>query len=263
MLVVLDEWFHCQALSVEKDKCTIKPVQVGNKRESLQRTLQSVKPGWLTKHLRLKPYEWHEELAYFSEIAQNHRYVLYFYEPRYANIDNLFRIRNLLLPDKQLYLVPVYGNRAEALFLLHHVCQWWEQQPLTVTFRALQTYTEQLKRQMTRIIITPEPLKLVNWKKMNAVYRASGKKTYCLVKSEGRQKSKKSEVGELTQLWRNMLEDVEEDQEVWALCKGIPEELPALDHVYRIGEPALPVNIPFVHAVITPKSMIIPQHKSA
>lgn len=263
MLVVLDEWFHCETLPVEKDRYVIKPIKIGSKAQSLQLTLQNAKPGWLTKHLRLKPYELREELTFFSEIVQNDQSVIYFYEPRYANNDNLLRLRNLLLPDKQLYPIPVYGNHAEALFLIHRVCRWWEQQHASVTYRNLRTYTEQLKSQLTRIMISPEPLKLVNWKKFNAIYRVASKKTYCLMKSEGRQMSKKNEIGELTHLWRYVLEDVKEDEEVWAVCKGISEELNPAHHFYRIGEPAPPVNVPFVHAVISPISMEKPEHISA
>lgn len=260
MLVVLDEWFHFENFPAEH--YAVKPLKIGRKHQSLQQSLKQEGSGWLSKRLPLKPYSIAEELEFFTKLVTEQETILYFYEPRYTSTDNLYRVRNWLLPEKQLYPVPVYGNRAEVLYLMHHLVETLGQKR-TVTYQELQKDIKGLKDQATCLIISPEPTRLVEWKKLNSVYKGVGKKQYCLVKVEEQQKIKTSEIGELAVLWRKVLKEEASGGDIWAVCKGVAEELVPSKHFYRVGEPAPPVNVPFVHAVVVPKEIEQERHRSA
>ena len=190
MLVVLDEWFHFENFPAEH--YAVKSLKIGRKRQNLQQTMKEARSGRSTKRLPLKPYDVTEELEFFTELVTEHETILYFYEPRYTSTDNLYRVRNWLLPEKQLYPVPVYGNRAEVLYLMHHLVEKLGQNR-TVTYQELQNDIEWLKGQATCLMISPDPTRLVEWKKLNSVYNGTGKKQYCLVKVEEQRKIKTSE----------------------------------------------------------------------
>lgn len=254
MLLLVDEWFHVADLSECHHRYRVKPIKLEKKYDSLSAALTNVKPGWLTKQLPLKPYRPDEEVAFFSGLAEDDREIVYFYEPRYTSANVLDRLRSWLLPDRKLFPIPVQGNRAEALYLMHVVSAWFERQEHPIAYRDVLAFTNRAKSRLEYWMLTPEPKKMVSWRHLNAVHRSSKGGIYSLIECPPDRKIKLHGSASFHDLWHKLLQRKNTDRIVWTVCKGAPqlEEMPGTVQQYHLQEPVLPVNIPFVQVVIAP-----------
>lgn len=250
MLVIVDEFLDIAQLPDQGYSRKVKPVKIGKKYSRLQDTLKETKAGWRQKVLSPTPYQVSEELEYFSGAAGEERDMVYFYEPRYTSEETLHRVRNWLLPEKRLYPVPVYGNRAELLYLMDMLSKWLNSYDPPLTYQDVTGYAEKLRKRIRRWILSPLPMAVFQWKKQNTIYQLEKRTTFLLMEVKPGQKPVIHKPGNLRNIWDKLSEELQ-DQHIWAVCKGIDENLPGTYRQVHIEEPALPVNVPFVQVVAT------------
>lgn len=253
MLFLLDETLDIRPQPLPNHRYEIKPVRIGRKYKSLKDALEEINPGWRAKKLSPKPYRLSEELEFFSRAARDEEEIVYFYEPRYSSVGILSRIRNWLLPETHLIHIPIYGNLAEIVYLIEAIRHWCERRNSSDGQQELSVYIKKLQGRLKRWILSPMPMAVHQWKKRHTVYKPLNKKPFLLVEVTQQQKIDLRESGELTRLWGSLSDHVPERHRLWAVCKGVTEDLPEGARQRHIKEPVLPVNVPFVEAVTGPR----------
>jgi len=255
MLIVIEELFGITSLPFLHLQFRIKPTLVLKKEQSLRELIEKTKPGFFSTPLGLRPYTLSEELAYFMDASQEFETIVYFYDPDYTSIENLYRIRNILLPDRRLIPIPfdgVKGNRAELIYLIHTLSDWADKQTQHLTYEKFLIHSQYFKSRCTPWSIVAELAPFAEVKKHRTVFQRPSKLSFKQVYAEADGKLKVHKTGELLDLWKQMMLAKTEGKRVWVVRKGVETELPDADFVFDLGNMSLPVNIPYVHAIFAP-----------
>ncbi len=256
MLIVIEELFGIASLPFAHIQLRIKPTLVHKKEQTLRELIDKTKPGFFTTVLGLRPYSLSEELDYFMDASRQEQTILYFYDPGYTAVENLYRIRNILLPDRKLIPIPfdgIKGNKAELIYLIHMMEDWTLKQTQHLTYEKFLIHTQYFKSRCTPWSIVSELAPFTEEKKHRGIYQPPSKLSFKQVYAESNGKLKVHKAGELLDLWQQMLAAKTEGKSVWAVRKGVSAELPGVDYLFDLENQSLPVNIPYIHAIFAPK----------
>lgn len=255
MFIVIEELFGIKSLPFLHIQLMVKPTFVQKKEQTLREVIEKAKPGFFSTSIGLRPYSLSEELAYFMDIVKEAQTILYFYDPGYTSIENLYRIRNILLPDHKLIPIAfdaIRGNKAELIYLIHTLTEWAQKQTQHLTYEKYLIHSQYFKSRCTPWTLVSELQPFSDLKKHRMIYQAPRTQTFKHVYTEADGKLKVHKTGELLDLWQQMLMAKTEGKRVWVVRKGVVTELPGADFVFDLDNLSLPASIPYVHAMFAP-----------
>jgi|GEM_PF-4627865 len=255
MLIVVEELFGIHSLPFSHIQLKIKPTFVPKNELTLKGIIEKTKPGFFSKQVRMRPYSITDEIEYFMDISQDSETILYFYDPGYTSIDVLYRIRNLLLPERKLIPIPFEGskgNKAELIYLIYTVSDWYGKQAQYIGYDQFLIHTQYFKSLCTPWSITSEIRPFTSDKKHQSIYKPLKRISYKQVYAAQNGKLKVHKAGELIDLWSQMLIAKTESKRVWVVRKGVSVELPDADFIFDLDNQTFPVNIPYIHAIFAP-----------
>lgn len=254
MVIVLEELYGMRSIPFMSTEVKIKPTLLRGGlplREYIQQTKRSLLPSALP----LQSYSLSEELVFFKGIAEQAEISLYFYDPAYTSIQNLYRVRNLLLPDHKLIPIPfdaMKSNKAELLYLMDALADWAGKQDAPLTYEKFLLHTQYFKSRCTPWSLVAEVGPFTHVKRHRRLHKPPAKPLFKQVYTHTDGKLKVHKTGDLLELWQQILAAKTEEKQAWVVRKGITTDLPGSDIIVDLDNQTLPVHIPYVQAIFAP-----------
>ncbi|GAK13692.1 hypothetical protein [Geomicrobium sp. JCM 19039] len=253
MLIIFDE-----CLGIEESRfnwsqafrSTVKPSFVGKDRQRLTDFLHHANSPLIAKSVNLHSYSIQEDVTYFHQIASEHdvRQLVYFYDPHYSITENLYRVRNWLLPEIEMLFIPVKANLPEIFFLLESL-----NQKGSATIKEISSHIQRGILEQSSWLITTNRKKLLTKEKKNKLYRQKEAKDYQLVRIDGNSSTqlKVQQKGSLEQLWNLIVDNKRENDHVYVVENGLSFQYVGADTMVTLDRHMLPLHIPFVQIMLS------------
>lgn len=226
------------------------------------------KSGWLKRESPyFRPTNFHEDLPFFSDREGDNEVYIYLYDPAITIREELFRVRNLLLPGKRLYPYPVVKHRGYLAFILSYLLFLIQQNKKT-DYNELFRQMDDLTSLMQMFIIGKgtAPFQTDNRRFAYPISFQKGTKEKKLSLFEydlQKKKYRKRQKSDLFTLWEEIQRMQDEKSTLWIVEKGELNASPIWEQI-RLSQPdirwftldssELPKNIPFLHILFAPRA---------